>query len=302
MTFLTHEEELALSDALYERSVLRDRLQDEGLDTPETEEDIETWKRGLEAANRLVEAYLPKARALAHGVLSKRPIMTRDGVVTFDDLVQVGVEAMINCCWKFDARGQSRHDENGRLGVRFSTYSRLRVQKEMNRFVAKTSTPFSLNVDTIQETWTWIAARSELEANLGRQPTDEEVAEATGIHKESWVEDGLPSSAGTLDVTDHEVRRADSLEEKVQVALDSQMYNGILESMLLQYFHGDIVRMFMAFIGADNGVPRTAAEVAKMFGVTRAEAAQKEQIIYSAIRHPQNRKSMVEHLNRVLDH
>lgn len=252
-------------------------------------------ERGRRAASRLVEGYIPFIGSLAHGAIMRRPTFGSNGTVSMDDLVQVGCLEALTRSWTFDARGKSRTDPDAYSGRRFNTYMKLPVLKAMNRHIAKMSSPYTANLDKVQETWKWMGAKRDLADKLGRNPTEAEIERETGIYP-GMVEDGLPNSAAVGDVDDVDVHMTYDLEESFQQDADTAMYNGLVREMLEEMFRDDLVDVFMLTLGADKGVPRTAREVAKILNLTRALAAEREQMIFGAIRHPQYRAEMLRFL------
>ena len=158
-----------------------------------------------ELRNRLIERYLPLVRYNAERIWQRLP----DGV-DIDDLISAGVFGLMDAIDAFDLT----------RGVKFETYCVPRIRGAM--------------LDELR-TMDWVPrlvrskhskledARKDLEARMGRPPTDEELAERLGITIDEYdrlVQDasaiGLVSLNKKWYETDSykDVREIDILEDK----------------------------------------------------------------------------------------
>jgi DNA-directed RNA polymerase specialized sigma subunit len=309
---ISYEEELAVSDKLYTRKVLRDQLRAEGQqvgkEQPRNAAERIIWFAGQAAANRLVEAYTPYAWSLAHSVYNRT---FRRHSLDVDDLFQTASMAMIVCTWNFDAHGardengvplHTQKDEKGnslgRPGLRFASYAGRHMLKRMNAYVSQASTIMSGNVDIITSTWNYLNTRETLEANNGHAPSAEEVEEASGVKLES-IYRFLPSMAGTANIHDSEFLHPleDEISGTVQTLIDYDHFNGVLETALSLIMSADDVKTMMIFLGVDNGVPRDYPEVARFLKIPYKVAERKEKELYDRLRHPRNRYVMKKFIN-----
>ena len=304
---ISYEEELAVSDKLYARKVLRDKLRAEGhpvgKEQPTNAAERIIWYAGQSAANRLVEAYTPYAWSLAHSVYNRT---FRRHSLDVDDLFQTASMAMLVCTWNFDAHGardengvplHTLKDENnkpmGRPGLRFASYAGRHMLKRMNAYVSQASTIMSGNVDIITSTWNYLNTRETLEANNGVAPSLNEVEDASGVKFEN-IYQFLPSMAGTSNIHDSEFLHPleDEISDTVQTLIDYDHFNGVLERALALVMDDSDVKTMLVFLGVDNGVPRDYPEVARFLKIPYKVAERKEKELYDRIRHPRNRVIM----------
>lgn len=309
---ISYEEELAVSDKLYARKVLRDQLRAEGQavgkEQPRNAAERIIWFAGQTAANRLVEAYTPYAWSLAHSVYNRT---FRRHSLDVDDLFQTASMAMIVCTWNFDAHGARDEDgiplhtlkdgkgnSLGRPGLRFASYAGRHMLKRMNAYVSQASTIMSGNVDIITSTWNYLNTRETLEANNGHAPSASEVEDASGVKLDS-IYRFLPSMAGTANIHDSEFLHPleDEISETVQTLIDYDHFNGVLETALALIMSDDDVKTMMIFLGVDNGVPRDYPEVARFMKIPYKVAERKEKELYDRLRHPRNRYIMKKFIN-----
>ena len=301
---LTYAEELALSDPIYERRALRKILRDSGQERdkefPRNAEEQEIWDRGKEATRILVEHYTPFACVLARGALSK---VKDHHFIEYTDLVSIAILAMMDSSWAFDPRGSTRGvetpTEDHRMGLRFSSYCKLRVLKELHRFINKQSTPYYVSVDVISSTWAFLAIQEDLTAKAnGAKVPIEDVERASGI-RAGYIEARLPTRSEFSDVEMLDIQDSSSVEAAILGTSDTYLYNGFLEQVLSEFFNEESVRIFLCYLGLDIDTPRETKEVGKLLGLSTRYVNIAISDINDALRHPQNRVRIQRFINRL---
>jgi RNA polymerase primary sigma factor len=122
---------------------------------------IERWD--LEAKERLVNANLRLVIANARKYEGSELALL--------DLIQEGTLGLIRAAEKFDQR----------KGFKFSTYATFWIRESIQRAIANRGRPIRLPVHIGQRERRIERARTALAAELGREPTDEELAEAAEL-------------------------------------------------------------------------------------------------------------------------
>jgi len=141
-----------------------------------------TGREELELARRIEQGDLiAKERMITHNlrlVLSIAKRYQGASNMTLLDLVQEGTLGLIRATEKFDWR----------KGFKFSTYATLWIRQAIQRGLADKARVIRLPVAVEQQERKVAAAQRRLSSTLGRDPTPEEIAAATGLQPEQVIE------------------------------------------------------------------------------------------------------------------
>jgi RNA polymerase primary sigma factor len=141
-----------------------------------------TGREELELARRIEQGDLDaKEKLITHNLRLVLSIARRyqgSSNMTLLDLVQEGTLGLIRATEKFDWR----------RGFKFSTYSTLWIKQAIQRGLADKARVIRLPVAVEQQERKVAAAQRRLAAELGRDPTVEELANAAGLDPEQVIE------------------------------------------------------------------------------------------------------------------
>lgn len=271
---LSAEEEVELSKRI-EAGVYAEHLLQSGAKmTRAKKRDVKILaKEGKAARAHLLEANLRLVVSLAKRYTNRgMPLL---------DLIQEGNLGLIRAMEKFDYT----------KGFKFSTYATWWIRQAITRGMADQSRTIRLPVHLVEQVNKISRIKRELYQQLGREATNEELAEESGI-PEAKIEMLLRQSRDpvSLDMpvgTDEEAPLGDFIEDSE--ATDAE------EAVVASLRHHDVRKVLSTLeireqeviklrYGLDDGLPRTLDQIGRHFGLSRERVRQIEREVMAKLR------------------
>jgi len=285
---LNMEEEISLAKRYEAGRAARDQLIRMGKRiSPEERERLEA----AEADGLLAREHLIKANTRLVVSVAKR--YTNRGV-HFLDLIQEGNLGLMKAVEKFD---HSR-------GFRFSTYATWWIRQTITRAIADQGRTIRVPVHMVDRIRVMYKHSHQMEQQLGREPTIDELAESLSLPKQkvewmirvSWLPLSLESP---INEDEDESELGNFVEDKdtptptqsVYTKLLSEKIDEVLEA--LPYREARILRLRF---GLENGRLYTLEEVGRKFGLTRERIRQIETKALRLLRQPRRSGHLKEYL------
>ncbi|QGU04788.1 sigma-70 family RNA polymerase sigma factor [Corynebacterium comes] len=280
------------------------------------EEEVDLAQRievGLYAAHLLEQSEKPLTRAMKRDL----KVLAKDGNKARAHLLEANLRLVVSLAKRYTGRGMPLLDliQEGNLGLiramekfdyakgfKFSTYATWWIRQAITRGMADQSRTIRLPVHLVEQVNKLSRIKRELYQHLGREATNDELAEESGI-EESRIEMLLRQSRDpvSLDMpvgADEEAPLGDFIEDAeatdAESAVVASMRHSDIRAVLgtLEDREQDVIRLRY---GLDDGVPRTLDQIGRRFGLSRERVRQIEREVMSKLRDGQRAERLREY-------
>ncbi len=280
---LTAEQELALAKRIERGLKAREELAKGGRGPKQVADLRALIEDGWAAREHLLTANSRLVISVAKKYLGRG--------VPFADLIQEGNIGLIRATKKFEYR----------RGLKFSTYATWWIRQAVTRAIADQGRTIRLPVHMGDQINRLLRATHSLTQELGRRPTDAELAEALEVGREKIEQmkqvAQLPLSLETPTNKEEDSVLGDFIEDQeaeapAEAASEALMFLGLREALESLPPRESVVLQLR--YGLVDGKAYTLAEVGQKLGVTRERARQIEAQAIHRLQNPEIRQKLAD--------
>lgn len=269
------------------------------------EDEVELAKR-IEAG-LYAQHLLDTKKRLGGATKKDLAVIVREGNAARSHLLEANLRLVVSLAKRYTGRGMPLLDliQEGNLGLiramekfdyakgfKFSTYATWWIRQAITRGMADQSRTIRLPVHLVEQVNKLARIKRELHQRLGREASDEELAEESGIPVEK-IGDLLDHSRDpvSLDMpvgTDEEAPLGDFIEDTEAMSAENAVIAELLHSDVrsvlatLDEREQQVIRLRY---GLDDGQARTLDQIGKLFGLSREQVRQIEREVMAKLRH-----------------
>lgn len=197
------------------------------------------------------------------------------------DMINEGNMGLMRAVERFDPR----------KGAKLSTYAAWWIKQSIKRAIANQGKTIRVPVHLVDRIAKMRRVAMQLQEELGREPSDQELADAMGMTRrrvtELWAASHRPTSLDAPISEDDDATFAEKVRDEHMLTADADVIQRQTHKMLREFVHQLDQReetIIRYRFGLDGGPERTLEEVGVKFGVTRERIRQIQNTALSKLR------------------